>query len=286
MRNLKFYFEKSLKRLDKLRPIVINKTVPPVIIYQMGKVGSSSVYASLKSTDIPNSIFHVHQLSHTGFNRKEAWLKFSNIKKVPDDFKYSKKFRHIIDANREKMDWKIITLTREPIGLIISGIFENMRMFFKQLLDIDKKPVKEDILDFLSEHFRKLDISKNYYLNWFDEELKDVFDIDVYSEPYDFENGFSILSRGNVSTLVMRLEDMARVFDKAIYRFMNLEKVCLQRMNVGSKKYYSTQYKEVLKLLKLPLRVCEQIYSTKYAQHFYTPDEISCLIKKWTTSKP
>jgi hypothetical protein len=248
----------------------------------MGKVGSSSVYAALKGAKIPNSILHVHQLSHKGFKRKEAWLKASDIKEIPGDLKYSKKLRQMIDTYRDKLDWKIITMTREPIGLIVSGIFENMKMYYKQLLDSRKKPAKEKVLQFLAERFTQLDISKNYYCNWFDEELKEVFDIDVYSEPYDFDNGFSILSRDNVSVLIMRLEDMKRSFNQAIYRFLGPGKINLRRVNEGNKKYYSKQYKEILKLLKLPLRVCEKIYSSKYAQHFYTPDEISGFIKKWS----
>ena len=99
--------------LEKPEEIVINENYSPLIIYQMGEVGSSSVYASLKAANIPNSLFFTNQLSEIGFRQKEAWLSFSKIKEIPDDLEYFKKIRNIIDINREKYDWKIIKMKRE-----------------------------------------------------------------------------------------------------------------------------------------------------------------------------
>lgn len=254
----------------------------PILIYQMGKVGSSSVYASLKTANIPNSLFNIHQLSHNGFQRKESWLNFNNITNVHDELKYDKRIRSMIDSNRQKLDWKIITMTREPIGVEISGIFENINIFFKQRYDLNQKLKKDETLDFLYEHFDKLDITTNYYSNWFDEELKDVFDVDVYSKPYDFYNGFSFISKGNVSVLVIRLEDLKKSFTNAIYQFLGLERIELASENIGNRKVYSREYNEILEALSLPQSICEKMYTSKYAKHFYTKDEVSHFINKWS----
>jgi len=40
-----------------------NKNEDPIIIYQMGKVGSSTIYQTLKKLKLKNSMYHVHILS-------------------------------------------------------------------------------------------------------------------------------------------------------------------------------------------------------------------------------
>ena len=99
--------------LGKPEEIVLNENHSPLIICQMGEVGSSSIYASPKAASIPNFLFFTDQLSEIGFRQKEAWLSFGKIKEIPDYLVYFKKLRNIIDINREKYDWKIITMKRE-----------------------------------------------------------------------------------------------------------------------------------------------------------------------------
>ena len=53
----------------------------PVIIYQMGKVGSTSVMHSLNRLGIPNQ--HVHRLSWQGIKHAEERLINAGIKKLP-----------------------------------------------------------------------------------------------------------------------------------------------------------------------------------------------------------
>lgn len=278
----KFIENKSL-RPDRPQEIILKKNYPPILIYQMGKVGSSSVYKALKSANIPNSCFHVHQLSDKGLREKEGWLKL-NKKKPTDEFRFFKKLKETIDINRDKLNWKILTMAREPVSLEISGVFENMNFLYKQLLDENGKPDKGKTIKYLLERFYKLDISKGYYCNWFDNELKAVFDIDVYSKPYDFNRGFSILNKGNVSALVIRLKDFKRSLKKALCEFLGLE-IEPAAANIGSKKDYAKEYKEILESLALPLPICEKIYSSKYARHFYTKNEIVSFIEKWSSKQ-
>lgn len=263
--------------------IIINKSAPPVLIYQMGKVGSISVYASLKNAGIPNSLFHVHQLSDEGLRKKEGWLRFNGIEKIPDDLRFFKQLRQVIDKNRTTCHWKIITMTREPIGLEISGIFQNMKIWYRQLLNTGNTPDKKKTLDYLHERFDKLDMSKNYYANWFDVELKAMFNIDVYSKPYDFERGFSIFTHENVSVLLIRLEDMNKSLNTAIQQFLGRDiDLDAASTNIGSRKTYSREYKKVLDILSLPRPICEKIYSTTYARHFYSTDDIARFTAKWS----
>ena len=45
---------------------------PPIIIYQMGKVGSRTVVETLRNTDINRPVFHLHNLSKNGLASSKA----------------------------------------------------------------------------------------------------------------------------------------------------------------------------------------------------------------------
>jgi hypothetical protein len=272
-------------------PTDFRKLKDPILIYQMGKVGSSSVLASLKNANGLNTIFHIHQLSDTGIEKKAEWLSNHGVKDVPEmeaDLMFIKKLRTLIDSHRYDFQWKIITLTRDPISLEISSFFENIWMYADQVFDPLYKPVKEKILDYFGKYFINetndpcfFNVSRNYFLNWFDEELNAVFGLDVYSAPYNFSTGYTIYRKDNVSVLLIRLEDLDKSFTKAVKKFFNLEGIVLVKENITSKKEYYELYRQVTDEISIPLEVCEKIYSTRYARHFYTPSEISGFIKKW-----
>jgi len=272
-----------MSSLDELDPQNIKD---PILIYQMGKVGSSSILASLKAERIPNSIFRIHQLSNKGFKRKIQWLCHHGATEVPErieDLLFIMKLRKVIHAHGDQFGWKIISMTREPMGLEISSFFENIWIYANEVFDPDYIPKKEKILGFLHNYFSsEFDISSNYFCNWFDEELKSVFDIDVFSKPYDFSSGFSIFKQANISVLIIRLEDLNRSFKKAMSEFLNLGNIELIRDNASENKEYFPLYKDVLESLFLPINLCKKVFSSKYAQHFYRPDEIDHIIKKWS----
>jgi len=266
------------------KQISFTNSTPPLLIYQMGKVGSSSIYKTLKQKKIPYNTVHVHRLSDTGLSIKERWLKYNNIIDIPADLRFFKQVRGEFDKKRNDLDWKVITLTREPVGVEISGIFENMRAFFADLLNNKKKPDIERCIEFLRDRFVNINLQKNHYHNWFDREIKELFDIDVYDYDYGFDKGYSIINKNNISILLIRMEDLDRSFHSAIDGFLGVGEIKLINENTASNKYYSKQYKEILEEFSLTRDVCEKVYSTKYAQHFYTPEEREALILKWTKS--
>ena len=101
----------------------------PILIFQMGKVGSTTVVKSLEKKGIL-PLFHIHLLLNSEdtmkFYKSKAYesfeLKFYLERQIRrGEFLYNK----IIVAKKEV---KIISLTREPIGRNISAFFENFEM--------------------------------------------------------------------------------------------------------------------------------------------------------------
>lgn len=254
---------------------------PPILVYQMGKVGSTTVYNSLKEANIENPVYHLHSLSLDKLN-KEAEL--CDRQKIPlyGEIKIGKILSKKIKEGKP-IPWKIITLVREPIGNQISHIFQQPFLFNPDLLDRDNRIENSHAIEFIRAKLENFDPERDYIATWFDKELKAMLGINIYDRPFDRHKGFTIFRQENFEILVLRLEDLNKNFDEAITQFLSLENpIKMSHSNIRKNKKYSNTYKYVLENIKISRLACENIYSSKYARHFYEEDRIEKLIKKWS----
>jgi Putative capsular polysaccharide synthesis protein len=238
-----------------------------ILVYTMGKVGSSTIHSSLKRRLPETDIFHVHFLS-------EFWLK----KRLPSlDIHFHQNIKignDILGYIREHSSrrLKVITLVREPIIRDISGIFENWKAHFGEAV-----AVSEDLLQ------AKMDShSHEYTLTWFDTEFRNFLDFDIYAVPFDKERGFTIYKSSRADILCLRLEDLSRVYKEAFKAFLNLEGLDLIDRNKSADKDRKSLYRDVTKSYKVDKAKLEEVYSSRYVTHFYTAPEIAMFIKKWS----
>jgi len=92
----------------------------PIIVYQMGKVGSNSIKNSLISCDV-KPVFHVHAVnpSHIKMITEEELANG----RTPPDFWLGE--RLYVDVIRKGKIAKFITLVREPVSRNISAFFQS-----------------------------------------------------------------------------------------------------------------------------------------------------------------
>jgi len=261
--------------------VIIDPQKPPVLVYQMGKVGSKTIANSLYYSRVPHYVYNAHCLSENGLKEMELGFLRKGITDFPQHFYRFKEISRKVKEHRYAIDWKIITLTREPIGVIVAAFFENMATNDPHLLEYGKVNA-EKALETITKRFESIRISTNYFYNWFDNELKIMFGVDVYRYPYDFERGYSIIEEGNVAVLLLRLEDINRSFHNAVSDFLETHSITLIEKNVGAEKPYAKAYEYVKANMRLPLSTCEEIYSSNYARHFYTTEEIDLFTATWT----
>lgn len=258
---------------------------PPLLIYQMGKVGSSSVYESLRHAGIGHSLFHVHQLSDKGIKRKQDWLAHFDALSLPwmeEGLRASRELRSWIDDSRERVPWKIITLTRDPVSMKISSFFENIAVYRREVLDAAGALDPVRVMSALRRYaFHDYEENRDYTCSWFQDELETVFGIDVFSVPYDFSRGYTILRRENVGVLVIRLEDLQRSFAPAMEDFLGAPGLKLAQVNAAAGKSSWPQYQAVLREFTLPAELFDRIYSSRYARHFYPPEDRERARARW-----
>jgi len=248
--------------------------VEPVIIYQMGKVGSRSIKDSLVKYGV-HPVFHVHRLKPDNIIRlkKEYYEKTKiNLHETTGLRIYNK----ICKKNRKA---KFLTVVREPVSRNISAFFQNLIRFTGYGYDELKMSTDELIQNFISTY------PHNVPLEWFDIELKSTLGIDIYDHEFSKEKGYSTIKKGNFELLILKLELPDHQKQKIISEYMQLDDFKIIRSNVANDKKYSVAYRNFKTKINLPSHYLERMLDSKYTRHFYSDPEINEIWSKWNTSK-
>jgi len=268
----------------------------PLLIYQMGKVGSKTVQASLQSLGLDMPIYHTHilnkaRISETELKRKKFFRteRYSYLKRPWLNQFLLKK----IESSSNAKKWKIVTLTRDPIARNISTFFENLEIKVKNpaeeyeiksdYYNIEPMIVKPGNMRKLSDlYFDRL--NHDSPLVFFDRELKSLFGVDVFASEFPKSEGFEIYQSEKADALVIRLENLNHCFKDAFKKFLNVNNFTLDNTNIGKAKIYASIYKNFKETIHLPDNYLDKFYNSKYMRHFYTEMEIEGFREKWNRS--
>jgi len=261
---------------------LVKDNIKPILIYQMGKVGSSTVYRSLKAARIQSPIIHCHFLSRENIRHVEHYFLSLPSQEVPDHIEKCKRLSNYIHRNMGKHRWKVITLVRDPVAREISDLFQNLEVVVPELGVTKTTSNIQLAIDRLLNMFKNFDESEDYACAWFDLELKDVFKIDIYNYPFDKERGYQIYNDTIADVLLIRLEDLSKCFKAAMTDFLNMPDLELIHFNVGANKEYEQLYAKVVSSIRIPRDSLDKIYSSRYVKTFYSEEKICGLKKRWS----
>jgi hypothetical protein len=258
-----------INNVDSSMSDSVSATPPTIIVHSMGKVGSSAIHDALaECIDHSNAdveILHTHQLNL-------RTIKFLAAK-------FDKPVYHLVDAQRfmeqfERPHVTLISPVREPISRNISAFFTNALQygFPRDLAD-----VKVDAL---------MDTFINRYPHsipsrWFDEQIREVFNIDVFAKPLDFSSGGCVIQNEQATLLLLRSEDRNDLRETKIRSVTQLQSFTLERVNAADAKTYSDVYSAFKQQFRPPLGFLEEMYETRFAKHFYTAGELTGFKRAW-----
>ena len=254
----------------------------PIIVYQVGKVGSRTVLSSLQKAyqnlhlDVP--IHHVHVLENLDELEQNIRKSFANPVDNLAYIRKSKELRKKIDSN-PKQNWKLISLVREPVARNVGSFFQNLSEYIP---DWKERYNSGNLsLDELQECFlnnQSIHIAADW---WFDKQLKPLFGIDVFESVFPTNVGYKIYRASpRASLLLIRLEDLNACVGHAMFEFLRLDDFKLYNSNISDEKDYAELY-QAFKEKPLPDEYLERMYSTRSARHFYSPDEREQFAKRW-----
>ena len=283
----KTYYHYKLRRTDA------RYKKPPLLVYQMGKVGSSSVSQSLKKAKIDRHIYHVH------FLRPERVAEYEEKRRdffgTPreGDLKHIWQYQHLNEQLKHGLNgkkWKIITLVRDPVARNLSTFFENIEMIpsesgqQQKLISVEydfEITIENNNLDGLIELFFEK-CRHDTPIIYFDREFKDVLNIDLFASRFPTEKGYKIYNEKEFDILLIRLENLNNCFTEAIKEFLNIDDVLLISRNIGSQKDYANLYQMFRNSIALPESYTDKLYSSRFAKYFYSDAEIEQFRTRWS----
>jgi hypothetical protein len=249
----------------------------PIIVYQMGKVGSTSMFRSLKALDLDVPVYQLHFL--TELKEVETWARntLRDPKRANRAVKRARHVRHMMQADPQ-IRWNLISMVRSPVPRLISSFWENIESNVPQFQErFDRGQLSaQEIIDI----FRKAP-PHDWASYWYNRQLKSVFDLDVFAEPFDREKGYQIYEGAKARLLLIRLEDLNRIVQPALEEFLGIPGFVVSDRNVGEQKKHGKIYHEFLDQLRLPTDFIESENQTSYALHFYTPAELEASVRRW-----
>lgn len=254
------------------------------ILYQMGKVGSTSVHDALLNAKLDTPVYKVHFLSDQGIAHGEKFHQ-KTLKNPWEETPHIQTTRLVREAMAADPDLKldVVTLVRDPVRREVSEFFQYVEALHPELLDEDGLLKTERAARVLQARFMFFDESSNYTCRWFDMEIKELFGLDVFAFPFDHAQGYTLIEQGNVRLLILRLEDLDRTLNPGLRDLVGPRYRDWQgRANVGAQKQGGGQYKELVAKFRLRRSMGEKVYGTTYARHFYTPAERDSFLETWT----
>lgn len=267
----------------------------PVLVLQMGKVGSRSVEAGLEARVKDRPVYHSHFLSpdRVAETEKARRMYFRGVKHRYLTRQWLSEFvLRTFRAHKDDHKWKLITLTREPVGRNISAFFENLYIVPQETegkFEISSDPYQlgpmivsvDDTSELVDLFYKRA--RHDSPLHFFDREIRSHFGIDVIKSGFPVEKGYQIYREGRVELLVLRLEDLSRCAGAAFREFLGLDDFELVNRNIASKKHYASLYSVFKKRVDIEEDYVKTLLDSDYMRTFYSDDEIRDAKGKWLT---
>lgn len=160
---------------------------------------------------------------------------------------------------------KFITLVRDPIA-------RNISYFFESRQPTDKRWLPEVFLKETDHH---------YPLRWFDEWPLYHFG-DVLDQPFSRKKGWQIYD----DLLLIRTESIMDGLQDAFTELFDLPEGTIvsveHRAETTLTRPYGRDYQDFLDNVKIPEYLLDEIYGSRFMEHFYYKKEIAEFRKRWS----
>jgi hypothetical protein len=257
---------------------------PLLLVFQAPKAGSQTVEATLRQAGWPGELFRVHYLSQSWASWAEATLR--TAEEAPDyhrnllsQLSVAQRLRGILRARsflrRCGVDIpkiQVISAVREPIGLLLSSLFENHQLFFPSLESVTAPRCAE----LVTTHPQLARLQ-----SWFDMELKPLTGVNVFRSRFPNQDGFAIYENRCARVLVYRFESLGRI-GHILETFLGRKLGEVIDANVSSRKEYAPTYAAIKASARFPSAFTREVCHSKMMRHFYSAEERNQLESRWS----
>ena len=242
----------------------------PILVYQMAKVGSMSVYRALRAAGLRP--LHVHSIIDDISPDTRA-LHTSVGEPIGTHVLVGRLLSPYLRWTSHRIS--VISLVRDPVARYISKLYQMPELY---------PFVRADAVDaarIIAERMEQPEEIDAEVFTWFDREIKHRFEVDVMAEPFDRERGFGTYRGPRADVLVIKTENLTELLPTVVSAFVGAPLQAL-RANVGQERADGNDYGRVLASLKLADGVASRVYDHAWVRHFYTAQERSAFKERWT----
>lgn len=254
---LRLLLQSFSDRIPRRRP----SGAVPVLIYQMGKVGSSTIKRSLDKLGRFEP-YQVHRLNPDNIARVRREHERRGWEPPKSELLSGELIERMI---KHRIRLKIITLVREPIGRNFSYYFQNLDKILGTPNAHASIPIEQLVKDFPVEFPYSDDP-----LTWFDYEFKEVTGIDLYNHRLDMEVGFAEIKTDLYEVLILRTDAADKVKSEVLARFLGAPRpVKLVQANVTARKDSAEAYRNFRDSIRMVPAYLDHMLGSKYSRHFF-----------------
>lgn len=235
-----------------------------IVVYTLGKVGSSSVYNTLVKSFPFRKIFHVHFLSREWLERRLPGTPFA---------REIRSGRRVLSALRHSADQTLyICMVRDPVARDLSNVIQN---YASNGIDIEGSTITEIIARLNSDGHKFGDL-------WFTTEFANHIGRDILSFAFDKRLGYAIHRIDETrQILLLRLEGLNDFFNEAISRYVGVDVDPPVRINESSRKPEAAFYNILKKYYRVPESELQNVYGSATMRHFYKDSQIAEFTARW-----
>lgn len=242
----------------------------PLLVFTMAKVGSSSVYNSVKkASEIP--AFHIHTLNEREV-RDDHQLCFDcgiyPNSRSPVPFIR----RDIFERNRP---YKVISLFRNPIDRNLSAFFDAFRLMMG-MAATDYEGTMEDLVNAFYDRF-----NHDYPIRWYQQQFLYGVGVNVYEHSFDTTAGYSVIEEGHCSVLLMNSAVDDTLKSSLIADFLNLPSFQLNNANIRAASKEAKLYHQFKSHISLDEAYLGRMLDNQYFEHFFSKEDKAQTLQKW-----
>jgi Putative capsular polysaccharide synthesis protein len=238
-----------------------------VLVWSKGKVGSSSVCATLRQYGF--DAVQVHYLSDLNLTYLMNETYCDQI--LPDNIVASLRVLHGIDRGFYKPPFRVVTLVRDPLARNVSAYFQNLQHFSgARALDAEAH-----VRRFLDTY------PHSVALDWFDTDLRAVTGVDFRERAFDRDRGWSVWRSERFHLLLLRTEQPDEVKLRAMSEFIGAPITHMIRDNEAVNKDYGDLYTSFMRAFAAPRAYLDYLYDSDLCAKFWRPEDVRRMKSAW-----
>lgn len=282
------WFDYFLERRYQQYVATLDGGQRPIVVFQMGKVGSSTVVETLNKHCPQLAPYQVHVLTHEWIATVERQYRHASIdhgRPSIDEHVLTSRYLRTLMDREPKRRWKVISIVRDPIARNISTFFQSFPVYFsKESGDQGEAALGtiaiDDLIRLFLEQFGER--RHNMPLAWFQTHMQPAFGVDVYATPFDRDRGFTVIEDASCDLLLLRTETLRATLPEALQEFLGISIPGVEDSNVSSDKDYAMAYRAFKSRLTLPKEYLDRMYDSVYSRHFYSDEDIHRFRRAWS----